>query len=706
MPEQPQQPQQQQQVHDDGRPAPRHHSTDDVSSVSYHTAKPAVKPIARIPGNFNEPWEIYFDPNYTFFGGTLLDHQKKKHQMDMLHAMSIHGKYLHSHAPPSSNAIQSTTTTNAASSSTSAPGGPPSMEPTLPVQLMQQVHQQYCRDSLEKMHETDVEEWHTPSTASPMHKVPAQSTAQDALDAIEGDLERKTSKDASSQDSELMPAPQKTMTARERHVRLKLLKLIRTSALEDNLSSPFALSELDTTSMASSAGGNRSATTPNSARSGSGQKRALTLSFSPLRSLSMRRKSNHNDTNNAKNAKSHTLATLANNNNHHHRWHEKAEALKRHCQVSTSEVDLFSQVYDEEKNSSYFTEEIPQGALLDGQRVSSANGRSNSSSNNSSSNDHVCASAGSASLEAKSSTNGKGPARKRSLTKCRLSFLYFVCGFLFPPLWIIGAMYTPPDKRRQSPSGRRIDRMWKRCSRMALVSFSLGMVIILIAVLAFKPEALGWRKSWNDQNSAELYVPLHPTRGHGGRHAPPPSHGAQPSPPQRHPSQGPPSSPPPPQGKDGKDAPPPPPNAAPTPAPPPKDQPAPQKGQPPPEKEKPRGQKPKEPPKPPKDEPKPPKDQPAPPPPPPPPPQAPKNEPPLAAKPSKDEPQKPAPQQPPPATNNPPPKQEPKPKVDTPPPGTQAQEKPAAAVPPEKPKQADAMPKIPPAAVTAAVKPP
>ncbi|KAI8327658.1 hypothetical protein BC941DRAFT_446576 [Chlamydoabsidia padenii] len=99
----------------------------------------------------------------------------------------------------------------------------------------------------------------------------------------------------------------------------------------------------------------------------------------------------------------------------------------------------------------------------------------------------------------------KSPKKK---SQCRLSFLYFIFGFVFPPIWIIGALYTPPEKKYQSSKGRRIDLMWKRASRLAFSIFVFALLVLLVAILALNPGALGWRTSRSDQNSAQKFIPI------------------------------------------------------------------------------------------------------------------------------------------------------------------------------------------------------
>ncbi|KAI9245560.1 hypothetical protein BDA99DRAFT_593767 [Phascolomyces articulosus] len=84
--------------------------------------------------------------------------------------------------------------------------------------------------------------------------------------------------------------------------------------------------------------------------------------------------------------------------------------------------------------------------------------------------------------------NDKKPIRRRS-------FLYFAFGFLFPPLWIIGALHVPPQ--RHHPGSQAVDLLWKRRSRNAFFIFILTVLVILILTLVLKPSSIGWRTSSN-----------------------------------------------------------------------------------------------------------------------------------------------------------------------------------------------------------------
>lgn len=80
--------------------------------------------------------------------------------------------------------------------------------------------------------------------------------------------------------------------------------------------------------------------------------------------------------------------------------------------------------------------------------------------------------------------------------KNRASFLYFSLGFLFPPLWLIGALYVPKSQR--TSASKSIDKKWKTYSRNALFAFLIAMVLTVVLVLIMKPETVGFRNSNED----------------------------------------------------------------------------------------------------------------------------------------------------------------------------------------------------------------
>ncbi|KAI8377541.1 uncharacterized protein BYT42DRAFT_614213 [Radiomyces spectabilis] len=82
---------------------------------------------------------------------------------------------------------------------------------------------------------------------------------------------------------------------------------------------------------------------------------------------------------------------------------------------------------------------------------------------------------------------------EKKQSTCRRSFHYFVWGFLFPPLWVAGALYVSPHIR--TSTNWLIDQQWKRRSRNAFACFLVVVAMIMVFILALKPSALGWRTS-------------------------------------------------------------------------------------------------------------------------------------------------------------------------------------------------------------------
>ncbi|KAI7881649.1 hypothetical protein K492DRAFT_225040 [Lichtheimia hyalospora FSU 10163] len=94
-------------------------------------------------------------------------------------------------------------------------------------------------------------------------------------------------------------------------------------------------------------------------------------------------------------------------------------------------------------------------------------------------------------IEKETNQEQESPRRKRP--PYRHSFLYFAFGFLFPPLWIIGAMHVPPQ--HQSPEGQAVDLQWRRRCRNAFFLFIATVLVVLIIALVLKPASVGWRLS-------------------------------------------------------------------------------------------------------------------------------------------------------------------------------------------------------------------
>ncbi|KAG2235155.1 hypothetical protein BDF21DRAFT_455648 [Thamnidium elegans] len=88
--------------------------------------------------------------------------------------------------------------------------------------------------------------------------------------------------------------------------------------------------------------------------------------------------------------------------------------------------------------------------------------------------------------------------------KNRVSFLYFAFGFMFPPLWLIGALYVP--KHHQTEASKDIDKKWKVYSRNAFFMFLLLLVITSVLIIILKPETIGFRNSLEGGYNADRVV--------------------------------------------------------------------------------------------------------------------------------------------------------------------------------------------------------
>lgn len=72
----------------------------------------------------------------------------------------------------------------------------------------------------------------------------------------------------------------------------------------------------------------------------------------------------------------------------------------------------------------------------------------------------------------------------------RRVLLYFILGFVFPPMWIVGAVHVP-----HQPTSAAIDLLWKRRCRNAFFMFSVMTLFVVIILLVFQPGSIGWRHS-------------------------------------------------------------------------------------------------------------------------------------------------------------------------------------------------------------------
>ncbi|KAI8994823.1 hypothetical protein BDB01DRAFT_846828 [Pilobolus umbonatus] len=77
----------------------------------------------------------------------------------------------------------------------------------------------------------------------------------------------------------------------------------------------------------------------------------------------------------------------------------------------------------------------------------------------------------------------------------RRSILYFMLGFIFPPLWLFGGFYISSYSANRTSACKRIDRKWRRRCRIAFCIFFTLLVVLLVSIFVMKPGVLGWRQS-------------------------------------------------------------------------------------------------------------------------------------------------------------------------------------------------------------------
>ncbi|CEP12115.1 hypothetical protein [Parasitella parasitica] len=77
----------------------------------------------------------------------------------------------------------------------------------------------------------------------------------------------------------------------------------------------------------------------------------------------------------------------------------------------------------------------------------------------------------------------------------RPTFLLFAYGFMFPPLWIIGALYNPSSSLQRTTASKKIDRKWKNYSRNACFVFTIIVAVVVVLILVLKPQVVGFRNS-------------------------------------------------------------------------------------------------------------------------------------------------------------------------------------------------------------------
>ncbi|CAO3593672.1 unnamed protein product [Absidia cylindrospora] len=367
-------------------------------SVSATTKAPVPAPAMPEPlrqeGHWDDtsPWEMYFDPNYTFFGGKVLDPRQRQRQQEVLKTMALHDYYLHLHPPPSAGA------------STAADQ---LQQPSLPYTVMDAVHQHHYT-SLVDLSKT-------------LLPPPPPLPCKDEEDLNPSPVSMQTmyypadSSSPTTQEND----DDKTMSHKDHQARLALLQAIRTESYHPPM---------------------------------------------------VKKKKKQNKPQQTSVAAATVVAGEKVSHHHHRRYRDPSRYIWMETPSPT----------EKEKTQSSSTFDLT--SFQETGQVSSAHQPN----------------------AAKLTTNTDNERRYRT------SFLYFVFGFLFPPVWVIGALYTPPDHQQayQSSHGRRIDLMWKRACRMAFALFTFGLLVMVVIVLALNPGALGWRTSRTDLNSAQQFIPV------------------------------------------------------------------------------------------------------------------------------------------------------------------------------------------------------
>lgn len=412
--------------------------------------------LPALPGNINDPWEIYFDPNYTFFGGTILDSRKHKQQYEILQAMAAQDLYLHLHPPfitPPSLSISSSSSLISSSSLLNH-------QPSLPTDIMKSVDDQIIQ--------------------------PKNNNNKDKHKLIASSL----SIESQQQQQKQLPVPM--MDEKEHYSRLKLLKAIRAETYDDLTfpSSTFnsdhhplvMLHKMDTNT------GKTATDQPPLLRNIKThtinyqhrqryrhlQQRATSLYHSPY---------SYNNTNNH--------GTSLNQSLHQSKKHIK-KLEKQDKKTNKNPIDYFysvslSNVSDDTIKNEVLKLDDPEKQLP----ISHPPLPLHKHHLNTSNHNHPAITS----------------SAKESLTH-QLSFFFFLFGFICPPLWLIGAIYTRPEHKYKTSEDKDMDLKWKKYSKIALGLFIFILLILLVILLLSNPGALGWRQSSHDQIAAERFVPV------------------------------------------------------------------------------------------------------------------------------------------------------------------------------------------------------
>ncbi|CAO3610963.1 unnamed protein product [Cunninghamella blakesleeana] len=418
------------------------------------------QPLPELPGNINDPWEIYFDPNYTFFGGTVLDSRKHKQQYEILQAMAAQDLHLHLHPPFITPPSLSTSSSSSLISSSSLLN----QQPTLPTDIMNSVDDQIIQTKT--------------NNGKDKQKMIASSLS------IENYHQQKQ-----------LPLPM--IDEKEHCARLNLLKAIRaetynvptfpSSTFNTDHHPVVMLHKLDP---------NVEATTnqPPLLRN----IKTHTINYQHrqrYRHLQQKATSLHqlpsSFTNPDNNGRS------LNQSLHQSKKHIK-QLEKQDKKTNKNPIDYFYSVSLSNESDATIKNEVSR--LDDPEK-------------------HLPISHPPLPLHKHhlNTSNHNHPAitssAKESLTH-QLSFFFFLFGFVCPPLWLIGAIYTRPEHKYKTSEDKDMDLKWKKYSKIALGLFVFILLILLVILLLVNPGALGWRQSTHDQISTGNYVPVQTSVSH------------------------------------------------------------------------------------------------------------------------------------------------------------------------------------------------
>ncbi|CAO3621569.1 unnamed protein product [Cunninghamella echinulata] len=411
------------------------------SSPSVVTQQQLNQPLPALPGNINDPWEIYFDPNYTFFGGTLLDSRKHKQQYEILQAMAVQDYHLHLH-PPSITTLSTSSFNQHLQQQQQQ-----QQQPSLPIDIMNSVNDEMTQNN-------------------------NKNKNKDKMKSISDD-------NIIQQQQRQQQQPM--VNEKEHYARLQLLKAIRAETYYDLTfpSSTFnadhhPLVVLDQQQQPSTMLRNIKTHTisyQHRQRYRHLQQRATSFSqpFSSSLNQSLRHSKKH-------------IKKLEKQDK------DKDKNIMDYFYSLSSSLPSFQQQHQNEsedtiKNNQLFKLDDEKQVPLSHPPLPLHQHHLNTTLNHK-----------------KHSTTIKKPSP--------LPFFFFVSGFVCPPFWLIGAIYSRPEHHYHSSEDRNKDLKWKKYSKVAFGLFTFLLLILLVILLLVNPGMLGWRQSDHDLHTAEKFVPI------------------------------------------------------------------------------------------------------------------------------------------------------------------------------------------------------